>query len=311
MRRTARCSTRPSSSFAAAAAAEATPAGAAHDARRCHRPPLPATVDAVVCGGGPAGATFAALLVRQGLTVAVFERERFPRFHIGESLLPWNMPLLERLGVLPELTRNMQTKLGARFYHHGTERSRIVRFVDGMDDRHPSAFQVKRADFDRILLDNARRSGAAVFEEARVEEVLFDATGRRATGVRVKLAGEATPREVAARVVVDATGRDALLSRKVGGRMRDPLLNRSAAFAHFDTFRRDDGPTGGDIIVVTTPDGWWWMIPFSDGSVSVGVVMPSQRFKTRPGPWKRCSRRRWPRRRRCATASRGRNAPPR
>jgi len=244
---------------------------------------VPATVDAVVCGGGPAGATFAALLVRHGLSVAVFERERFPRFHIGESLLPWNMPLLERLGVLPELTRNMQTKLGARFYHHGTERSRIVRFVDGMDDRHPSAFQVKRADFDRILLDNARRSGAAVFEEARVEEVLFDATGRRATGVRVKLAGEATPREVTARVVVDATGRDALLSRKVGGRMRDPLLNRSAAFAHFDTFRRDDGPTGGDIIIVTTPDGWWWMIPFSDGSVSVGVVMPSQRFKTRTG----------------------------
>ena len=244
---------------------------------------VPATVDAVVCGGGPAGATFAALLVRQGLTVAVFERERFPRFHIGESLLPWNMPLLERLGVLPELTRNMQTKLGARFYHHGTERTRIVRFVDGMDDRHPSAFQVKRAEFDQILLDNARRSGATVFEEARVEEVLFDATGRRATGVRVKLAGEATPREVTARVVVDATGRDALLSRKVGGRMRDPLLNRSAAFAHFDTFRRDDGPTGGDIIVVTTPDGWWWMIPFSDGSVSVGVVMPSQRFKTRTG----------------------------
>ena len=128
----------------------------------------------------------------------------------------------------------------------------------------------------------------------------------------MKLAGETAPREVTARVVIDATGRDALLSRKVGGRMRDPLLNRSAAFAHFDTFRREDGPTGGDIIVVTTPDGWWWMIPFSDGSVSVGVVMPSQRFKTRDrARSRRCSRRRWRPRRKCATASRARNARPR
>ena len=244
---------------------------------------VPSVVDAVVCGGGPAGATFAAFLSRKGHSVAVFERERFPRFHIGESLLPWNVPLLERLGVLPDLQRSMQPKLGARFYHQGSDRTRIVRFVDAMDDRHPSAFQVKRADFDRILLDNARTSGASVFQEARVEEVLFDAAGRRATGVRVKLAGESAAREIAARVVIDATGRDALLSRKVGGRVRDPLLNRSAAFAHFDTFRRDEGPTGGDIIVVTTPDGWWWMIPFADGSVSVGVVMPSQRFKERAG----------------------------
>ena len=244
---------------------------------------VPTVVDAVVCGGGPAGATFATVLARHGHSVAVFERERFPRFHIGESLLPWNVPLLARLGVLDQMERSMQRKLGARFYHHGTSRSRIVRFADAMDDRHPSAFQVKRAEFDRILLDNAQTSGASVFQEARVLEVLFDESGRRATGVRVQLAGEAASREIRARVIVDATGRDAPLSRKVGGRERDPLLNRSAAFAHFDTFHRDDGPTGGDIIIVTTPDGWWWMIPFADGSVSVGVVMPSQRFKQREG----------------------------
>ena len=86
-----------------------------------------------------------------------------------------------------------------------------------------------------------------------------------------------------AKLVVDATGRDALLSRRLGGRRRDPLLDRSAAFAHFDTFRREEGPAGGDIVIVTTPDGWWWLIPFSDGSVSVGVVMPSRRFKERQG----------------------------
>jgi flavin-dependent dehydrogenase len=101
--------------------------------------------------------------------------------------------------------------------------------------------------------------------------------------VKVLLKGESEPRTVEAKVVVDATGRDALMARHLGGRQRDPLLDRSAAFAHYDTFRREEGPTGGDIVVITTPDGWWWLIPFSDGSVSVGIVMPSRRFKERQG----------------------------
>ena len=244
---------------------------------------FPDAVDVVVCGGGPAGSTVATFLARKGYRVVVFERERFPRFHIGESLLPWNVPLLRRVGVLDQLQDRMQVKLGARFYHQGTDRTRIVRFADGIDRDHPSAFQVKRADFDKLLLDNARASGATVYEEARVQEVLFGEDGKRARGVRVRLNGSAQSRDVEARVVIDATGRDALLSKNLGGRVRDPLLNRSAAFAHFDMFRREEGPAGGDIIVITTPDGWWWMIPFLDGSVSVGIVMPSQRFKTRAG----------------------------
>jgi flavin-dependent dehydrogenase len=158
-----------------------------------------------------------------------------------------------------------------------------VVFANGIDGDHPSSFQVKRAEFDALLLQHARESGAAVFEEARVTEVLFSADGRRARGVKVLLKGEGEPRSLEAKVVVDATGRDALMARHLGGRRRDPLLDRSAAFAHFDTFKRAEGPTGGDIVVVTTPDGWWWLIPFSDGSVSVGIVMPSRRFKERPG----------------------------
>jgi 2-polyprenyl-6-methoxyphenol hydroxylase-like FAD-dependent oxidoreductase len=122
---------------------------------------IPDRVDAVVCGGGPAGSTFAALLSRKGYRVVLFERERFPRFHIGESLLPWNVPLLQRIGVLDGLQRNgAQVKLGARFYHQGTDRVRPVRFVNGLDANYPSAFQVKRADFDKMLLDNARDAGA-------------------------------------------------------------------------------------------------------------------------------------------------------
>ncbi len=244
---------------------------------------LPSSADAVVCGGGPAGSTVATVLARRGHSVLVLERERFPRFHVGESLLPYNIPLFERIGVLEKVRASgVQVKLGARFYHQGSERTRFVKFARGIDDRHPSAFQVKRADFDKLLLDHAREAGASVVEETRVEEVLFDAAGR-ATGVRVRRAGEEAPREVAAKVVFDATGRDALLSRRLGGRRRDPLLDRSAAFAHFDTFARAEGPEGGDIVIVTTPDGWWWLIPFSDGSVSVGIVMPSRRFKERTG----------------------------
>jgi flavin-dependent dehydrogenase len=171
-----------------------------------HTASLPDQVDAVVCGGGPAGSTFATLLSRKGHRVVLFERERFPRFHIGESLLPWNIPLLQRVGVLDKVrSAGMQVKLGARFYHQGTDRMRPVQFIDGIDKDHPSAFQVKRADFDKLLLDHACESGAQVFEGARVEEVLFSEDGRRARGVRVRLAGEAQAHELAAKVVIDAT----------------------------------------------------------------------------------------------------------
>ncbi|HEV8269045.1 MAG TPA: NAD(P)/FAD-dependent oxidoreductase [Thermoanaerobaculia bacterium] len=245
---------------------------------------IPERVDAVVCGGGPGGSTFATCLARAGRSVVLFEREKFPRFHIGESLLPWNVPLLERIGALGKVrAAGMQVKYGARFYHQGTDLTRPVEFANGIDRDHPSAFQVKRAEFDKLLLDHARDSGANVFEEAKVEDVLFDEATGRARGVRVRLKGEETPREIAASVVIDATGRDALMSKKLGGRRRDPELDRSAAFAHYDTFKREPGPKGGDIVVLTTPDGWWWFIPFSDGSVSVGIVMPSQRYKTRTG----------------------------
>ena len=245
---------------------------------------FPSEVDALVCGGGPGGSTFASLMAKSGYRTVLFEREKFPRFHIGESLLPWNVPLFERIGVLAKLKACApQVKLGARFYHQGSSLTRPVVFRNGIDQDHPSSFQVKRAEFDALLLDHARESGAEVFEEARVTEVVFSEDGSRARGVKVLLKGESEPRMVEAKVVVDATGRDALLSRHVGGRRRDPALDRSAAFAHYDTFRREAGPTGGDIVIVTTPDGWWWLIPFSDGSVSVGIVMPSSRFKERSG----------------------------
>ncbi|MBK6407236.1 MAG: GMC family oxidoreductase N-terminal domain-containing protein [Holophagales bacterium] len=117
-----------------------------------------------------------------------------------------------------------------------------MRFADAFDGAPDSAFQVKRADFDALLLEHARASGVRVHEGARVEEVLFE--GERAVGVRLRTEGEEVARTVTARAVVDATGRDALMSRRLGGRRKDPELDRSAAFAHFSGFRRAAGQTG-------------------------------------------------------------------
>lgn len=245
--------------------------------------PLTREVDAVVCGGGPAGATFAALLAAEGRSVVVLERERFPRFHIGESLLPFNNRIFERLGVLETLrTSGAQPKMGARFYHQGSDKTRFVEFRRGLDATPLNAFQVKRAEFDLMLLDKARARGAEVHEETQVQGAILDERGR-ALGVSCRRRGSDATEEVRAKVVVDATGRDALLSRRLGERERDAALDRSAAFAHWSGFRREAGERGGDILVVTTPDGWWWIIPFSDGTASVGIVMPSKRFKARTG----------------------------
>ena len=240
---------------------------------------LPPELDVIVCGGGPGGSTAATVLARAGRSVACFEREHFPRFQIGESLLPFNLPLLARIGALDKVrAAGPMVKPGARFYHQGTDRVRFVRFADGFEGP-PTAFQVKRAEFDTLLLRHAAESGARVFEGATVESACFE--GGRAVGVQVRLAGEPGLRTVRARAVVDATGRDALLARHLGGRVRDPLLDRSAAFAHWSAWRPDPGQPPGDIIIVTTAEGWWWMIPFSDGTISVGIVMPSARFKAR------------------------------
>ena len=146
---------------------------------------IPSSVDAIVCGGGPGGSTAATVLAREGLSVALFERETFPRFHVGESLLPLNGPLFARIGVEEKVeAAGFQVKRGARFYHQGSSHTRFVRFANAFGGVPPSAWQVKRAELDRLLLDHSRSCGAAVFEGTRAEEVLFE--GARAVGVRVR-----------------------------------------------------------------------------------------------------------------------------
>ncbi len=231
---------------------------------------MSAFYDAVIIGGGPGGSTVATMLARAGRRVLVVEREKFPRFHVGESLLPFSLPIFDRLGVHDKIrAAGYMEKYGAFFWNEDNGTTRPVVFAEARDPRHPKAYQVKRAEFDDLLLKHSASCGAEVREETAVEDVLFE--GGRAVGVRVRGAGSA-PEEIRAKVVVDASGQGAVLSRKLGLRRFDPKLKRAALFAHYDRLVWPEGSRRGDILLPIDDGIWYWIIPFSDGMCSVGGV---------------------------------------
>ncbi|HEY2594786.1 MAG TPA: NAD(P)/FAD-dependent oxidoreductase, partial [Chloroflexota bacterium] len=216
------------------------------------------------------GSTAATMLARRGHAVTLFEREQFPREHIGESLLPASMPVLEDLGVMPRVqAEGFVEKYGATMVW-GSEDTTWSWYFRETNKRFPHSYQVWRPRFDQILLDNARAHGADVREQHTVLEVLFD--GQRATGVRyadqhgVELRADA-------RFIVDASGQRAMLGHALGLRRWDTFFRNAAVFGYFDGARRLPEPDQGNILIESYPHGWFWNIPLHTGRMSVGAVV--------------------------------------
>jgi flavin-dependent dehydrogenase len=251
------------------------------------------TTEVLIVGGGPGGSTTAARLAQRGRKPVLLERARFPRFHIGESLLPSSYPVLDALGLVPALDDKFVRKYSARFLDdegdlEAASSKARYQFDEAFPPALPHAWEVSRDEFDELLLRNAARLGADVREGWKVSRVLFrdeTAIGVEATDA----AGEAC--RIGARVVVDATGRDGLLSRRVApaGAERLPLLDKTAIFTHVRGGHRNTGIDAGQIEIVIlagknddgTTTGWAWFIPFKDGRSSVGFVLSSDVVKKR------------------------------
>ncbi|MGB7157789.1 MAG: NAD(P)/FAD-dependent oxidoreductase [Tepidisphaeraceae bacterium] len=236
------------------------------------------TYDCIVIGGGPAGSTVATLLADAGHKVLVIERTKFPRFHIGESLMPETYWTFQRLGMLPKLKDSEFVKKYSVQFVTATGKESQPFYFDARDPRECSqTWQVLRSRFDEMLLDNSSEHGATVWQEANVNEILLEPSVTddlpKATGVIVTRKGE-SPRRINAKVVVDATGTSAMLSKKLGIRQGDPNLRKAAIFAHYKGCARDPGKNGGATLVLSTKqnDGWFWYIPLPDDITSVGVV---------------------------------------
>ena len=225
--------------------------------------------DVVVIGGGPAGSTVSTILAQHGVSVELFERETFPRFHIGESLIPETYWVLKRLDMLEKMRKShFVKKYSVQFVNSAGKESAPFYFWDNKPHECSQTWQVVRSEFDKMLLENAREHGVVAHEGVRVMDVLFEQD--RAVGVKLK------DRDVRARVVVDASGQNGLIANRLGLRVWDPILNKGAIWTYWEGAYRDTGRDEGATMVLQTPDkhGWFWYIPQHDNIVSVGVVAP-------------------------------------
>jgi flavin-dependent dehydrogenase len=228
--------------------------------------------DCVVVGGGPAGSTAAAIIAEAGCSTLLVEREAMPRFHVGESLMPETYWTLQRLGVLPQMrSRGFVEKLSVQFVSHSGKESQPFFFRDHDPRACSQTWQVERADFDQMLFENAAARGADCHDSTRVLSVLFSED--RATGVRLAAADGGT-RDIRTRVVVDATGQQALIANGLGLRENDPKLQNAAIWGYYRHARRDAGDNGGATIILHTEGkhSWFWFIPLTDDITSIGVV---------------------------------------
>jgi flavin-dependent dehydrogenase len=241
--------------------------------------------DAIVIGGGPSGSTAGALLAEQGHRVLLLEREPFPRYHIGESLIPYTWFTLNRLGVVDWLRQSAcPKKYSVQFVSITGRVSQPFYFFQTIKHECAQTWQVWRGEFDQMLLDNAVKKGVDVRHHVSVRDVLMD--GDRVVGVRADTKDAAKGEEIRAKVVVDASGRDSLLSRKFGWKDRDADLNKVAVWTYFEGAKRDPGLDEGATTVAYIPQkGWFWYIPMQGNVVSVGVVAePSYLYRDTRDP---------------------------
>lgn len=228
--------------------------------------------DVVVVGAGPAGCTVAALVAEQGHSTLLLEREKFPRFHVGESLMPETYWTMKRLGIWDKLVEgNYVKKNGVQFVNHHDKESKPF-FFEEYDPRECSrTWHVERSVFDQMMFDNAREKGAHCVDQARVTEAGIEGTSPHHVGVKF---ADRSKRSIQAKVVVDATGQSAIIANRLGLREFDPALKKAAIWTYFEGAKRngEEGPEVTCILHTESKRCWFWYIPLSNGSVSVGVV---------------------------------------
>ena len=231
--------------------------------------------DVAIIGGGPAGSTAAALLARAGRRVIVFEREKFPRFHIGESLLPFSMKAFTRLGLHEKFSRaGFMKKFGGEIVGACSESGTKFYFKDGYRSQTDHAYQVTRGDFDKVLLDHAVECGAEVHEETSVDQVEFSNDE-----VELGIKCNGSFHSIRARYVIDASGRTSVLGRKFKIKKTYDHLQKLSIFAHYDGVWRAEGIDGTLTVLIRAIDRWFWLIPLSAERTSVGVVLDSEAFR--------------------------------
>jgi halogenation protein CepH len=232
--------------------------------------------DAVVIGGGPAGSTAAGFLAKGGRRVVLFEKERFPRYHVGESLLSATLPILDALGVTPTIEQAGFIRKPGGTFLWGADREPWSFFFREDPGGRPYAYHVVRSEFDHLLLRHCAALGTDVREAHRVRQVRYDEESKCTSVSAVDETGHEVTAE--APYVIDASGQQAMLGSRDELREFNPFFRNLAAFAYFENAQPLDGPLAGNILSAAFAEGWFWFIPLHDGTTSVGAVVDAHRF---------------------------------